>query len=516
MTDRVLIFDTTLRDGEQSPGASMNLREKLEVAKALQALRVDVIEAGFPISSPGDFESVKTIAQEIKGPAIAGLARAHAADIDRCWEAVQYSDRPRIHTFIATSPIHMEKKLRKTPEQVVQIAVEAVHRARGYCGDVEFSCEDAARSDRDFLCQIIEQVIEAGAGTINIPDTVGYSNPWEFGDLIRYLIEHTPNSGKAIFSVHCHNDLGLAVANSLAALRAGARQAECTINGIGERAGNASMEEIVMNLVTRKDRFGLTCNIDTTQIYRASRLVSSVTGIQVQRNKAIVGENAFAHEAGIHQDGMIKHRETYEIMTPQSVGWKGSSMVMGKHSGRNALKQRLGELGIDLTPEALEKCYEQFKILADKKKNIYDADLIALAEDESYAFPEKYRLEYIQTTSGNTTLPTAVVRLRKEGEEEALQAAGTGDGPVDAAYETIKALTETRSKLVSYTIQSITGGTDAMGEVIVTIEEDHRRVTGRGHSTDIIVASAMAYVDAINRLEFKREKTVYAQGSEAP
>jgi len=514
MTDRVIIFDTTLRDGEQSPGASMNLSEKLEVARALQALKVDVIEAGFPISSPGDFESVKTVAREIKGPAVAGLARANDKDIDRCWEAVQHSDRPRIHTFIATSDIHIEKKLKKTREQVIDLAVRAVARAKGYCDDVEFSCEDAARSDRDYLCKIVEAVIEAGAKTINIPDTVGYSNPWEFGELIRHLIEKTPNSSKAIFSVHCHNDLGLAVANSLAALKAGARQAECTINGIGERAGNASMEEIVMNLRTRKDYFGLECAIDTTQIYRASRLVSSVTGIMVQRNKAVVGENAFAHEAGIHQDGIIKHRQTYEIMTPESVGWKGTSMVMGKHSGRNAFTKRLKELGFELSQESLEKCFEQFKVLADKKKTIYDADLIAIAEDQAYAYPEKYRLEYIQTTSGNTTVPTAMVKIKRG--EEILQGAATGDGPVDAAYEAIKTLTGTTSKMVHFSIQSITGGTDAVGEVLVTLEEDGRRVTGRGHNTDVIVASALAYVDALNRLEFKREKKVFAQSATTP
>jgi len=514
MTDRVIIFDTTLRDGEQSPGASMNLSEKMEVARALQALKVDVIEAGFPISSPGDFESVKTVAQEIKGPGVAGLARAHAKDIDRCWEAVQYSDRPRIHTFIATSPIHIEKKLRKTPEQVIEIAVGAVQRAKGYCDDVEFSCEDAARSDRKYLCKIVEAVIEAGATTINIPDTVGYSNPWEFGQLIGYLVETIPNSSKAIFSVHCHNDLGLAVANSLAGLKAGARQAECTINGIGERAGNASMEEIAMNLFTRKAWFGLECGIDTTQIYRASRLVSSVTGIQVQRNKAVVGENAFAHEAGIHQDGMIKHRETYEIMTPESVGWKGTSMVLGKHSGRNAFNKRMKELGFDLSQEMMEKCFEQFKVLADKKKDIYDADLFAIVEDEAHTFPEKYHLEYIQTTSGNTTLPTAMVKILKG--DDVLEGAGTGDGPVDAAYATIRRLTETSSKLVHFNIQSITGGTDAVGEVVVTLEEDGRRVTGRGRNTDVIVASALAYLDALNRLEFKREKKVFAQSPTTP
>lgn len=514
MSDRVIVFDTTLRDGEQSPGASMNLNEKLEVARALQALRVDVIEAGFPISSQGDFEAVKTVAENVDGPAVAGLARAHPKDIDRCWEAVQHASRPRIHTFIATSDIHIEKKLRKTRDEVIQIAVDAVKRAKGYCEDVEFSCEDAARSDRDYLCRIIEQTIEAGATTINIPDTVGYSNPWEFGELIAHLIDNTPNSSRAVFSVHCHNDLGLAVANSLAAVRAGARQVECTVNGIGERAGNASMEEVVMNLATRKSYFQVDCGIDTTQIYRASRLVSSVTGIHVQRNKAIVGENAFAHEAGIHQDGVIKHRETYEIMTPASVGWKGTSMVMGKHSGRHAFIKRMQELGFQLEGETLENCFERFKALADKKKLIYDADLIAIAEDEAHAYPEKFQLEYIQTTSGNTTVPTAMVKIRHG--EETLEGADTGDGPVDAAYAAIRRLTQTQSTLVNFTIQSITGGTDAMGEVLVTLEEDGKRVTGRGHSTDVIVASAFAYVDALNRLEFKREKKVYAQDTETP
>jgi 2-isopropylmalate synthase len=362
-------------------------------------------------------------------------------------------------------------------------------------------------------------VINAGATTINIPDTVGYSNPTEFGQLIKYLVDNTPNADKAIFSVHCHNDLGLAVANTLAGLQAGARQAECTLNGIGERAGNASLEEIVMNLVTRKNYFGLDCGIDTTQIYRASRMVSSVTGIHVQRNKAIVGENAFAHEAGIHQDGVIKHRETYEIMTPESVGWKGTSMVMGKHSGRNALNQRMKELGFTLSKEQLQKVYDQFKVLADKKKAIYDADLIAIAEDEAHTYPEKFHLDYIQTSSGNTTVPTAMVKIRQG--DEVLEGAGTGDGPVDAACQTIKSLVGIPVQLVYFTISSLTGGLDALGEVVITLEDEvtRHRATGRGHNTDVIVASALAYVDALNRLEFMKEKTVHPQEapkSEAP
>jgi 2-isopropylmalate synthase len=476
--------------------------EKMEIAHALARMGVDVIEAGFPISSPEDFESVKAIAQEVKGPVIAGLARTKNEDIDRCWEAVKHSDRPRIHTFIATSDVHVEKKLRKSREEVIEIAVNAVKRAKGYCEDVEFSPEDAARTDIDYMCKIIEAVIDAGATTINIPDTVGYSNPWEFGDRIRYVFKHVPNVERAVISVHCHNDLGLAVANSLAAVKAGAGQVECTINGIGERAGNASLEEIVMNIHTRKDFFGFTTGINTTQIYRASRLVSNRTGMLVQPNKAIVGSNAFAHEAGIHQDGVLKERTTYEIMTPESVGWKGTSMVLGKHSGRHAFRERLEQLGYQLDSDVFEKAFERFKILADKKKEIYDADLATIVADESRDIPERFHLEGFSVMSGTATKPTATVRLRIG--DEVIESPATGDGPVDAALNAVKEITGTKSTLTSFNIQAVTRGADALGEVMVTIEEDGNTAVGRGSSTDIIDASVKAYLDALNRMEHQR------------
>ena len=504
--EKIIVFDTTLRDGEQSPGASMNINEKLDVARILQALKVDVIEAGFPISSPGDFESVKRVAQEIKGPIIAGLARAQDKDIDRCWEAVKHSKKPRIHTFIATSDVHVEKKLRKSRQEVVDIAVKAVARAKNYCDDVEFSCEDSARTDKKYICEVIEAVISAGAKTVNVPDTVGYSNPWEFGDLIRYIFENVPNVKDAVISVHCHNDLGLAVANSLAAVREGARQVECCINGIGERAGNASLEEFVMNVNTRKNFFGFRTDINTKYLYKASRLVSNITGIPVQPNKAIVGGNAFAHEAGIHQDGVLKERTTYEIMLPEDVGWKGTSMVMGKHSGRHAFKQRLIALGYNLNDELMQQAFERFKVVADKKKDIYDEDLEAIVEEISDVSetPEVYRLEYVQTTSGTTTAPTATVKLYKG--EKSLEGAGCGDGPIDAAFQTIQRLTKTKSKLANYQLKAITGGTDAMGEVVVMIEEKGLVVNGRATSTDIIVASVKAYINALNKMEMRLAK----------
>jgi len=502
MSERIIIFDTTLRDGEQCPGGSMNRTEKMEIAHLLARMGADVIEAGFPISSPEDFESVKAIAQDVKGPVICGLARARNEDIDRCWEAVKHSDRPRIHTFIATSDVHVEKKLRKTREEVIGFAVSAVERAKGYCEDVEFSPEDAARTDIDYMCKIVEAVISAGATTINIPDTVGYSNPWEFGERIRYVFEHVPNVDKAVISVHCHNDLGLAVANSLAAVQSGARQVECTINGIGERAGNASLEEVVMNIHTRKDFFGFTTGIDTTQIYRASRLVSNRTGMLVQPNKAIVGANAFAHEAGIHQDGVLKERSTYEIMTPESVGWKGTSMVLGKHSGRHAFRDRLDQLGYSLAPEVLEKAFERFKDLADKKKEVYDADLAAIVADETKDVPQKFRIEAFSVMSGSATSPTATVKLRVG--EEMKEKSATGDGPVDAALNAVKEITETKSTLTSFNIQAVTRGADALGEVTVTIDEDGQTALGRCSSTDIIDASVRAYIDALNRMEVRR------------
>ncbi|MCX7920261.1 MAG: 2-isopropylmalate synthase [bacterium] len=502
---RIIIFDTTLRDGEQSPGASLNTKEKLQIARQLAKLGVDVIEAGFPISSPGDFEAVHLIAKSVQGPTIAGLARAHPADIDRCWEAVKPAKKPRIHTFIATSDIHIEKKLRKSKEEVIDIAVKAVKRAKGYTEDVEFSCEDAARTDKDYMCDVVEAVIDAGATTVNIPDTVGYSNPFEFGQLIKYIMENVPNIKNAILSVHCHNDLGLAVANSLAAILNGARQVECTINGIGERAGNASLEEIVMNLKTRQDFFKVTTGIKTEEIYRTSRLVSTLTGIPVQPNKAIVGSNAFAHEAGIHQDGVLKERLTYEIMTPESVGWKGTSMVMGKHSGRHAFKARLAELGYaDLSEEQIQKAFERFKVLADKKKTIFDEDLIAIVEDEMAVFPETYVFDYLHVTSGTEITPTAKVRLLKSGKPITVEA--KGDGPVDAAYIAIDKITKLKPELLKYGIKSITGGTDALGEVSVTLRAKGMTISGRGSSEDIIIASAKAYLNAINKVLYLTKK----------
>jgi len=502
----IRVFDTTLRDGEQSPGASMNATEKLEVAQLLAEMGVDIIEAGFPISSEGDFEAVKTIAQRIEGPIVCGLARALPADIDRCWEAVKHSAKPRIHTFIATSQVHLEKKLRKSPQQVIELAVNAVRRARDLCENVEFSTEDAARTSRDYICEVVERAIEAGAGTINIPDTVGYSNPWEFGSLIELLFEKVPNIHDAVISVHCHDDLGLSVANSLAAIRAGARQVECTINGIGERAGNASLEEIVMNLRTRKEFYGFETGIDTEKIYRASRLVSNLTGIVVQPNKAIVGGNAFAHEAGIHQDGVIKHKSTYEIMTPESVGWRGTSMVMGKHSGRHAFSQRIQALGFSLTQDQLEAAFADFKDLADRKKDVFDEDLEAiciraqeLAEVPGY---EVYELEGMETHASLHSTPRAEVTLRKGS--ELLQGSAEGDGPVDATCNAIKKITGTPSRLVDYRIAAITGGTDAQGSVSLTIQEENFRAVGRASGPDIIVASARAYIQALNSLEAKK------------
>jgi 2-isopropylmalate synthase len=507
MTDanRIIIFDTTLRDGEQSPGASLNTKEKVQIAKQLARLGVDVIEAGFPISSPGDFEAVNLIAKTVSGPTIAGLARASFADIDRCWEAVKPAKSHRIHTFIATSDIHIEKKLRKSREEVIDIAVKAVKRAKGYTDNVEFSCEDAGRTDKDYMCDVVEAVIDAGATTVNIPDTVGYSNPFEFGAIIKYLMDKVPNIKKTIISVHCHNDLGLSVANSLAAIMNGARQIECTINGIGERAGNASLEEIVMNLTTRKDFFKVTTGIKTEQIYRASKLVSTLTGIFVQPNKAVVGGNAFAHEAGIHQDGVLKERTTYEIMTPQSVGWTGTSMVMGKHSGRHAFKSRLAELGYpDLSDEQVQKAFERFKVLADKKKTIFDEDLAAIVEDEMAMIPEAFVFDSMEVISGTETTPNAMVRLLKSGKPTTVKA--KGDGPVDAAYIAIDKITKMKPELLHYGIKSITGGTDALGEVGVTLRDKGMTVSGRGSHEDIIVASAKAYLNAVNKLIYFKKK----------
>jgi 2-isopropylmalate synthase len=518
--ERILIFDTTLRDGEQSPGASLNMKEKLEVAEQLERLGVDIIEAGFPISSPGDFEAVKLISRKIRKPVIAGLARATKRDIDVCWDTIKYARNPRIHTFIATSDIHLKYKLRKSREEVLKEAVAAVKYARKFTHNVEFSAEDAVRTDPDFLCQVLKETIEAGATTINIPDTVGYALPEEFGRIIRMVIERVPNSNRAIISVHCHNDLGLATANSLEAISLGARQIECTINGIGERAGNASLEEVVMALRTRKDLLPFYTNIETREIAKTSRLVSKLTGIIVQPNKAIVGANAFAHEAGIHQDGVIKERLTYEIMTPESVGLGGRRLVLGKHSGRHAFREKLQELGYKLTSEQVDRIFQQFKLLADKKKEIFDEDIEAIVEDQISLIPEIYKLEYINVITGNTMVPTATVKLGKltmpgkTAKSEVLQEASCGDGPVDAAFRAIDRITNIKCRLIDYSLKSVSVGKDAIGEVTVKIApvgrvgafELKKIVTGRGTSTDIIEASAKAYINALNRLVARRKR----------
>jgi len=511
MSDRLYIFDTTLRDGEQSPGCSMNLDEKLRVAHMLAALGVDIIEAGFPIASPGDFEAVHRIASEVKGPTIAGLARAHPKDIERAAEAVKPAEHARIHTFIATSPIHMQAKLRMSPDEVVEMAVAAVRQARSLAPEVEFSAEDAGRSDMDFLCHIVEATIAAGASVINIPDTVGYMTPNEFGGRIRELRQRVPNADQAIFSVHCHNDLGLAVANSLAAVENGARQVESTINGLGERAGNASLEEIVMILRTRSDRYDIETGIDTTKIVPASKLVSQITGMPVQPNKAIVGANAFAHEAGIHQDGVLKHQKTYEIMTPESVGWATNRMVLGKHSGRAALKSRYAELGRQLENDEMNAVFKRFKQLADKKKDIFDEDLMAILEHGAEVTSERVKLVSLHAASGTGDTPVAAVEL--EIEDELHKATAEGDGPVDAAFKAIKSLVEPNGKLLLYQVNAITAGTDAQGEVTVRLQDGERIVNGQGQDTDIVVASARALIDALNKLPGMHARKVHAQYS---
>jgi len=511
MSDRLYIFDTTLRDGEQSPGCSMNIDEKIRVAHALASMGVDIIEAGFPIASPGDFEAVHRIAKEVQGPTIAGLARAHPKDIERAGEAIRPAEHGRIHTFIATSPIHMEAKLRMTPDQVVERAVEAVKLARSLAPEVEFSAEDAGRSDMDFLCRIVEATIAAGARVINIPDTVGYMTPDEFGYRIRTLLERVPNSDQAIFSVHCHNDLGLAVANSLAAVENGARQVECTINGLGERAGNASLEEIVMILKTRQDRYDIDTGIDTTRIVPTSKLVSQITGMPVQPNKAIVGANAFAHESGIHQDGVLKHQKTYEIMTPESVGWTTNRMVLGKHSGRAALKARYVQLGVELDDERLVAVFERFKVLADKKKDVFDEDLMSILSDEQADDQENIQLVSLHAASGTKDSPVAAVELEIDGVRH--KATGEGDGPVDAAFKAIKSLVDFDGKLILYSVNSITSGTDAQGEVTVRLQLSDRIVNGQGADTDIVVASAKALIAALNKLPDIHAKEVHAQYS---
>ena len=498
--DKLIIFDTTLRDGEQSPGASMTQDEKLRIAKALEKLRVDVIEAGFPIASPGDFQAVQTIARTIKQSTVCGLARALEKDIKKAAEALEGAESGRIHTFIASSPIHMKNKLRMTPDQVLEQAVTAVRLARQYTDDVEFSPEDAGRSEIDFLCRLVESAIAAGAGTINIPDTVGYSMPEQFGDLIRTLLDRVPNADKAIFSTHCHNDLGLAVANSLCAVRQGARQVECTINGLGERAGNAALEEIVMAVHTRRDIFTCTTDIDTRQIVPVSRLVAGITGFPVQPNKAIVGANAFAHESGIHQDGVIKYRETYEIMRSEDVGWSSNRIVLGKHSGRNALKMRLQELGIVFSDtDDLNDAFERFKLLADKKEEIYDEDLQALVSDGAVGHAkEYYRLDWLSVTSESGTQPRAKINLCMEDAHH--QAEAQGSGPVDAAFKAIESIVHSGGELLLYSVNNITTGTDSQGEVTVRLSKGGRVVNGLGVDTDIVIASAKAYVNALNKL----------------
>ena len=513
MTNKLIVFDTTLRDGEQSPGASMTADEKMRLARQLERLRVDVIEAGFPAASPGDFEAVQRIAEQVRETTICGLARANARDVGLAADAVKPAESPRIHTFIATSPIHMREKLRMSPDQVLEQAVLSVKQAKNSTGDVEFSPEDAGRSDEDFLCQILEAVIDAGATTINIPDTVGYTMPSQFGELIANLMERIPNSDKAIFSVHCHNDLGMAVANSLAAVMKGARQVECTVNGLGERAGNASLEEIVMAVRTRQDFFDCDTNVDSTQIVPTSRLVSTITGFPVQPNKAIVGANAFAHEAGIHQDGVLKSRETYEIMRAEDVGWSANKLVLGKHSGRTAFTKRLFALGIEFESKTdRDEVFVRFKTLADKKHEIFDEDLIALvSESDSEQVNEKLQLVSMSASSITGEIPKAVVTLSIDGTEKT--ASATGDGAVDASYKAVEAIAPSESKLLLYSVNNITTGTDAQGEVSVRLEKDGRIVNGSGADTDIVIASVKAYVNALNRLN-QRQFSVHPQLSD--
>jgi 2-isopropylmalate synthase len=504
MGEKIWIFDTTLRDGEQSPGFSMNVEEKLRMAAQLAKLNVDVIEAGFPISSEGDFEAVKAVAQNIKGPVVCGLCRLLKIDIDRAWEALKYAQRARIHVLGCGSDIHLQYKLRTTREQMIQDSIEAVRHARSLCDDVEFSPEDATRADVNFLCQLLEAVIDAGATTVNIPDTVGYITPGEFGTLIRTLRERVPNIDRARISVHCHNDLGLGVANMLAAIENGARQVEGTINGIGERAGNAALEELIMALKVRANYYGHYTDIVTEEIYKTSRLLGSITGIHVQPNKAIVGDNAFAHEAGIHQHGVLSNPITYEIMTPQSIGLPRNRIVLGKHSGRHAFAQRLQDLGYELTKDEINRAFARFKDLADKKKEIFDEDLEAIVEEQLSSVADVFTLEYIHATTGNQTVPTATVRLRKE--DTVLQDAAIGDGPVDAAYQAIDRITGLPGRLLDYQIKAVTSGKDAIGEVHVKVQFNGDAASGKAASTDVIEASAKAYLNAVNKVAVRAKR----------
>jgi len=511
MTEKIYIFDTTLRDGEQSPGASMNLEEKVQIAEILASMKVDIIEAGFPIASNGDFEAVSEISKNIKGSTIAGLARAKIGDIDRAWEAIQHAESPRIHTFIATSPIHMKYKLMKSESEVLDSIKQTVTYARNLCPNIEWSCEDGGRSNLDFLYRCIELAISCGASTINIPDTVGYTLPSEFGSIFRSVRNNVPNIDKAILSTHTHNDLGLAVANSIAAIQEGARQVECTINGLGERAGNAALEEVVMTLKVRKDLIPFHTDIKTESITKISRLVSSITGFSVQPNKAIVGANAFAHEAGIHQDGMLKNAETYEIMTPESVGLTQSSLVLGKHSGKHAFSNKLKELGYDLGDNALIELFGRFKDLADRKKEIFDEDLIALVSDRAISYNEHIKFVSLEVNAGSFEKHQAKLSIIMENETSHI--VSKGNGPVDATFNAIKQLTNTNFKLKLYQVHAITAGTDAQGEVTVRLEDDQLSSQAKGSDPDIIVASAKSYINALNKLIFKKTKTTNHQVS---
>ncbi len=501
MAEKVIIFDTTLRDGEQSPGVALNMQDKVEIARQLERLGVDVIEAGFPLSSPGDFEGVSTIAREIRRCSVAGLAHANPQAVDACWEAVKGAAQPRIHVFLSTSDIHMAHQLRKNRDEVLEMGRTQVARAKGYISDVEFSPMDASRSDREFLYLMVKECIAAGATTVNIPDTVGYSVPEEFAEFIRSIFERVPNIHKAVVSVHCHNDLGMAVANSLAAVLAGARQVECCVNGIGERAGNAALEEIVMALKTRADLFGLTTGIKTKELYRTSRLVSDLTGMSPQANKAIVGGNAFRHQSGIHQDGILKMRETYEIMDAREIGWPsgGAELVLGKLSGRHAFRERLKMLGYELKSEEFSRAFAAFKELADKKAEIEDRDIEALIADELRTEEETYHLDLLQVSCGNQLVPTATARVIAPGGREIVQTA-TGTGPVDAAFKAIDGIVGVPNTLLEFSVKSITAGMDAIGEVLVRVQADGKTYVGRGADTDIVVAAAKALMNALNRM----------------
>ena len=506
MNDQVLIFDTTLRDGEQSPGASMNTAEKLRIAIQLEKLGVNILEAGFPAASEGDMEAVSRIAGKLQRMEVAALARTSKDDIDRAWEAIGHAVKPRIHTFIATSDIHLEYKLKMSRDQVVTAAVDAVKYARSLTDNVEFSAEDGSRSDRDYLCRVFEAVIEAGAKTINLPDTVGYALPQEFSELVHYVKTHTPNIDKAVLSVHCHNDLGLATANTLSAITSGARQVEVTVNGIGERAGNTSLEEVVMSLVTRHNSLGLMTSIKTEYIHPTSRLVCMITGIMVQPNKAIVGANAFAHEAGIHQDGVLKNPMTYEIMKPETIGLSTNKLVLGKHSGRHALRSRLKQMGYDLSDEEINLVFVRFKELADKKKHVVDEDLEVIVTEGILRTSDIFNLEYLHVTAGTTVMPMASVKLKING--RSVRGAGYGNGPIDAAFNTIAKLTGTGSELLRFSISALTGGTDAQGEVTVRLKENGLLSLGKGADPDIITASAKAYINGLNRLEYLKAHPV--------